>query len=428
MIPLRALPFRWLLPVLVVVDLWAMYSRGPEWRGSWMWTADWAAGCLILYGPLAAGVAAMVASWQRKVFAESVGAAIDKPRWVVAGFGSTLGWLLAVHAIVLIQAFALTASVNPRPDPHALVVAAAQFAVLAGFIGAGWGAGQFLSTPVAGMVAAVGAFVIQIYHWWLPDALFDFGGSTGDVSDFRVESAALVASVLFGVGALIAGSTLPPRGRPPRTRRLVTGGLGAALVLAAVAPAQAVGENRFWEPELTVDCESTDGVQICLSDHLEYARGRVTAAVGDVVAVERRLGVRALPLKVVQSGFLGRLPRGIAGEPGLRRVSFEPAELIDADELRRNLSLDLIRDWVVCDDDRLPGVAFDLELAVAGRLQSELGVAAAASGSDGLASGGYALGLGERLSVEQARDTLDAFGSCDRPALRELAKRIPLGR
>lgn len=429
MIRLRGLPARWLLPALLFADLALVYSRGPQWRGSWMWTVDWVGGAMDLMGPMAAGVAATTAAWQRRTFAESAASGIDRPRWVVTGLGSLAAWVLGVHAAVLAQALVFTATLNPRVDWGAIAATPVQFVVLAGFLGAGWAIGQFLGAATGGLVAAVGAFVIQFEDGWLlPDQLFDFGGATGDISDLGFRGSALLALILFGLAMVAAAIATPVRGRRPALVRLAVGAGSVGLLAASIPPAQA-DDYLYTSPQLSARCEPGNGFEVCLASTLEFARDEITDVVADVVALERGLGVRHGPTMVIQAGTQNDLPHGFTSRPGQRLFGVDAHLAQNRAELASEMSRSLLYDLASCNPDDAPPGAFDLEIAVATWVLQRLGSFEVDAGSDEPLTAGSGARDADALRPDQARRIIDAYGACDLASLGPLVEEIyPAGR
>ncbi|MGQ0626343.1 MAG: hypothetical protein ACT4PP_17055 [Sporichthyaceae bacterium] len=420
---LRRLPVRWLLPVFFAVDLALAYARGPEqWRGSWMTTITWNFGTLVLLGPLAAGLAATTASWQRRVFTESAAAAITRPRWITTGFGTLACWVVALHALTVTQALVLTATLNPRPDWGALVGLPMQLLVLTGFLAAGWLVGQYLPTAISGLAAASGAFAVQVYQGPIPESMVDLGSGSSDLTDLAYVNRALLTWVLFSSAVVLAAIAAPTWRKRPGSARLGALAGAAVLGLGAVSSAQAV-DNVLESPPIPMNCKTAGEVQVCMASTLEFARDDITAAIGEVIALQRGLGVQNKPQTVIQIGAQLDLPPGFSPGPPLRPFYLTPSGTTDKALLHREMTRYLLADHYHCQlDSRRAG--FEMEPAVLTSLQQRLGAFQVERGSDEPVSAGSGLRGAGLLSDADLRDALDAFATCDGAAVDRIAERV----
>lgn len=226
---------------LVFISLLALFSRGQQWRGEWVWTVDWANGSTILTGPILAGVVAFDlyrngrVSWREMLRGMRRGAGF--PLHVI-----TACWLFAVaaHAITLVIAISLTASTRPTGHFPAESLALGPLVLLAfavlGAISATVGS-SFLSVPAAVVftfgltyVGATGAV----------PKVFRIGGSTGSLVGLSVDYRVLLIISVFLLSLAVACAALAAKAYTPRmtptaltsTVLAVTIGSGAYVYLS----------------------------------------------------------------------------------------------------------------------------------------------------------------------------------------------------
>lgn len=295
-------PTRYVWPVFVLADLLFIFSRHGQFRGYWLWTADWTAGTVILTGPLAAAVTAWHARFQMKHMREATVTAVPGVRAASEVLLGELGLLASAHALCVAIAAGYTASANGSVA-H-LLHFAPQFFVLAGFIAAGAVLGLVLPTPYTAPIAGVVGFLVQLPQVGvLPRALVKFGGATANLVGLSARRSIDLAHTAFGLGVLLAGAVaaawLVTR-RRPETVALVAGGLGAALVVASFTFLLRTDAERFVVPTtVPVKCARSAPVDLCLPSEAEALRGRLSALVGQVHDVEASFGVPDLPTRVV---------------------------------------------------------------------------------------------------------------------------------
>jgi hypothetical protein len=295
-------PTRYIWPVFVLADLLFIFSRHGQFRGYWLWTADWTAGTVILVGPLAAAVAAWHARFQMKHLREATLIARTRVRAVSGVLSGQLGLLLTAHLVCVVVAVVYTASANGSPDHLAHFLP--QFFVLAGFIAAGTIAGFLLPTPYTAPVVGVLGFLVQLPQVGvLPRALVKFGGATANLVGLSARTSFDVAHTAFGLGLVLFGAvaaTWVVTRRRPASSVLVAGTVGAAVLVSSFTFLVRTDAERFTVPTtVSVKCSKAQPVDVCLPSDVEALRGRLTGLIGEVNGLQARLGVAGLPSRVV---------------------------------------------------------------------------------------------------------------------------------
>ncbi len=298
----RRQPTRYVWLAFLGASLAFVFSRGGQFGGYWLWTADWTAGTAILTGPIATAIAAWHARFQIKHMPDATAAARPSRRAVTAVIYGELALLLSAQAVSVGVAVAYTASRNSNPS--SLLHFVPQFFVLAGFIAVGAAVGFAVPSPYTAPVAGVAAFVCELPVVGLPRNLVKFGGATANLVGLKANSAFDLAHSAAGLGVVllaVVGVSWRITRRRPALSSLTAGALGTLLVAGALSFFIVTRSDRFDVPTtISVNCgHARPGPSMCLSSDIEQLRPTLTRLAAEVAAFERQLGVTKIPTRVV---------------------------------------------------------------------------------------------------------------------------------
>ncbi|MGN6609402.1 MAG: hypothetical protein ACTHMS_20630 [Jatrophihabitans sp.] len=299
----RRQPTRYVWPLFLAASLAFIFSRHGQFRGYWLWTADWTAGTVILTGPIAAAIAAWHARFQVKHMQDAtrMGRGL-RAVWPV--FLGELTLLLSAQALAVLVAVLDTASLGTHVAGSAAHFLP-QFFVLAGFIALGATVGFLLPTPYTAPVIGVLAFVVQLPAVSvLPRALVKFGGATANLVGLHARTSFDLAHIAAGVGVLLVGATVAALAitrRRPDAAALTAGLAGVALLVPSVLFFASTDQERFTVPTtVAVRCSHASAAPaVCLPADAEQLRATLTALASDTIGVERAAGATRLPTRLV---------------------------------------------------------------------------------------------------------------------------------
>ncbi|MCL8253294.1 hypothetical protein AERO_18085 [Aeromicrobium fastidiosum] len=370
------------VPVLVVAELYAIFSRGTPWWGEWNWSVDWANGATILLGPLVAGCGAFdVSTWRgsrvrgllRSVPRGALSSVLLTAANAAVGCAVQLGGL----AIVLVMNLLVGAGGLPdlRTVPLALLVLLASASV---------GAGVGLALPA--LFAAPSSVVVVFAGTYLASGgtvppYLRVGGSTGSLLGLTwnpvlalVVAAGLVLTVVAVAGALVLSDS-PVR---PRVARLVlalgSAGFAATYVVLSVGPSDRLQRTSA---VISYECRG-ERPRVCLAEQTSRRLEPLAQALHEAARPLRQVGVplvdryrqvvpgRALPRDAgplfIESEALNRSPSPVpvaaylttpAGCPQYTGSTPPPQALFDAQRL--------LQQWILLRTGAEPLAAFAAE-------------------------------------------------------------------
>jgi hypothetical protein len=315
---LSRLPFRHVLPVVLVLEAAAVFSRGLKWSGHWFWTIDWAGAAFLLIGPLLAGVAAWHVRYQARVFGEWESPSRGALRSTTAVLVADAVAFALVHVLVLGLVSGITALRSPLPPLetlHGLV----HFGVLFGYVGVGYLVGVYWNSPYAAPTVALASFLAPI-SGFLPHQWFEFGGSTGNLSGYAPDWFFDLALGLGYLSIFVAAASISRLVRLPSSWSRVAAFVAAAGVgISSFAYLARHEEPRFvLKPTVSV-CTPRGELTICLNSDVEFALGPVADLIQRMNAELQEIGVQRLPKKYVQ--ITPGDPSAANREPGTRHFA-----------------------------------------------------------------------------------------------------------
>lgn len=261
-----------LLPLLLLVAVGVVLSRGTPWLGEPSWTAARIAGSVIILGPVVAGLTAMdAARWNEEHLTATLR---SLPRAAVARWHVVLAnALVGIAALLLVQVAGYAANLAigvgyvASPVSVALLVLGAA-AVLLGSAAVGGLVGLLWGSVLAAPLAAAGLYGLALVALSLDvPALFAIFGGAGGMVGLRANPTAFGALLAFHVlltVAVLAAYALRDGVVRRRTAGLVlvVGAAGAVAVTAGLVvsdPDQVVVDDR----PVTWACAG-EGPRVCL--------------------------------------------------------------------------------------------------------------------------------------------------------------------
>ncbi|HEX6968351.1 MAG TPA: hypothetical protein VF174_06010 [Micromonosporaceae bacterium] len=227
---LRTSPIRWSLPVLLAVDLAALFLRNRSWIGVWPESGAAAQVPAYLLGVLAAGVAAWAAGAQtRHRLHEQLAVARVHPAISEAyRLGATLILLLIPYVIGQVVAFAVTARTFPPGLGLFWGYALLGLFVMVMATAFGWLCGRLLGTLFAALAASMGFLFLLTLLGRVGFVVLSGRPNT------MVDPVGLVLRLGSVMLLLVALLWLPSPGRARPARRAIVLQVAAILPLAMV--------------------------------------------------------------------------------------------------------------------------------------------------------------------------------------------------
>jgi hypothetical protein len=219
-------------PVLVAVELVALFSRGADWRGEWAWTLDWANGGTILCGPILAGIVAF--DVQRLSRQQSISFMRGLRRGkLVTIHAATSAWLVAsiIHLLAVTFAITLTAITRPSGSIPVYMLLFGPL-VLAAFATIGLVTGVFIPRMIGAPIALIIAFALTVAgaNGSIP-AVLRVGGVTGSLVGMQYDGHVLTVTAIFlTCAAVVLGCLSSLRYSPVSSAGWVATGVAAALI------------------------------------------------------------------------------------------------------------------------------------------------------------------------------------------------------
>lgn len=326
-----------LLPLLLLVAVGVVLSRGTPWLGEPSWTVIRIAGSVIVLGPVVAGLAAMdAARWNEEHLTATLRSlprsAVARWHVVLANAAVGIGVLLVVQAVGYVANLAVGVGYVASPGSALLLVLGACAALL-GSAAVGALVGLLWGSVLAAPLAAAGLYGLALLALSLDfPSLFAIMGGAGGMVGLRAGTTAFVALVGFHVlltAAVLAAYALRDgvvRRRPAALLlAAATGGAVAVTTWTVVAdPEQVVVDDRpvAWvcagdQPRVCLPRESPRQLDWLAAEMHDLAEP--LAAAGATVPGTYRLEVPGHDRDLAEGSFApldtGRLTRP-EGEPG----------------------------------------------------------------------------------------------------------------
>lgn len=310
-----------LLPLLVVVVLGVVLSRGAPWLGEPLWTVTAIAGSVVILGPVLAGLTAMdAARWN----ADDLAALLRSlprsgvARWHVVLANAAVGVAVLLGAQVVGYVANLVVGVGHVASPvSVLLFVGGAVAVLVGSAAVGGLVGLAWGSILAAPLTAVGLYGLALVGLSLDlPGVFYVDGAPGGMVGLAAGVPAFGGLVLVHLALLVAALAAYARGDGVVRRRRATALLGTAVAgavavtaaLAVADPEQVVVDDR----PVAWDCAG-QAPRVCLPREsprqLAWLAARMDemaeplAAVGATVPATYRLEVPGEPLDPDEGSF-----------------------------------------------------------------------------------------------------------------------------
>ncbi|MEV6926808.1 hypothetical protein AB0M46_20195 [Dactylosporangium sp. NPDC051485] len=267
-IEVRRSPLRWVFPLLLLVDLAALFGRSRYWIGVWPQASAAAQIPAQFIGPILAGAAAWTAGRiNRRGLTDQTGAAA-RPMWQaeLVQFAATLTYGAAAYLVGIVAAAAVTVR-QAGPGflwPSYLLLG---LAVIVGCAAAGHVFGRWSRSRIwPPVISAIASFLLV--GWLQESRSFAFGvlsaGPQLQVTRSALEARLACAFAVAAVAVLVP--TLAPRARPGgylRPVQLLAGGTALATLLWALQSLAVADPLRVQRVAVRPLC-STGTPNVCL--------------------------------------------------------------------------------------------------------------------------------------------------------------------
>jgi hypothetical protein len=304
-------PSRWLVPILVAIDLGCVWSR-TDWRGDWPSTIDWVGGPLAILGPIVAGIG----GWRALASARGLGEAAEiggmSWRATAVEVGGVFAWSSVAQLATL--AVALVASARwGTPGLPDLLPVVPQLTLLLGYAGIGVLVVNLAPSPLAPplVVAALLYFSTQVAVDSRAGLWVNVGGASAPLNGSHYSVHVLLAQSVLAVGVAALAVAVRRRIAAPRLemRPLVLACAVVPIVFSArwlaTWPDQYVSDDAV--PPLT--CIGS-GPRVCVTPNHRELAPQFQSLWAEESRFLLRAGVATVPSEFDERDPLAEEPRG----------------------------------------------------------------------------------------------------------------------
>ena len=286
---LRISPVRFLVPLIIGIEVATLFATDSGWRTEWRWAADWSGAGTILVGPVLAGVAAWRAQSVRRTRGELIAAARAGGRSYAGELIGIGGWAVISHVLVVVVAVGACYAAGLRGVPPLWPVLL-QLLNLGFSIGIGYVLGQFSESRLLPPVTSIALLfaVAKSASGPVPPLWFEVAGATAPLAGLDYRPAVWVAQAV-AAAALLLLPLSALRFPAAHSYRLVVGVVAVACVVPSLMLLATTEQSRFTLSRSTaaLACRGTDPV-VCL-------RSENMLGIADIHAVLQALTQAAGP-------------------------------------------------------------------------------------------------------------------------------------